>query len=123
MINNLDKHIKGYLALAAVVSVTYGAWQIFEKYNADELEMTRVEKEVTAIAKELTIANLAARRDSAAKILEINARARHHYDELKQDGDLRPAEENRLNYLEDAVPQQQEEVNRLDDRLQALEAD
>jgi hypothetical protein len=117
-----NKHVKGYLAIAAVISVTYGAWQVFEGYNADSLELKQIESKLIETEKELTATNLAVRRDAAAKILEVNARARYHYEELKQDGDLRPAEQNRLNYLEDAVPQQQEEVNKLEDRLNELEA-
>jgi D-alanyl-D-alanine dipeptidase len=117
-----NKHVKGYLAFAAVISVTYGAWQVFEGYNADSLELKQIESKLIETEKELTATNLAVRRDAAAKILEINARARHHYEELKQDGDLRPAEQNRLNYLEDAVPQQQAEVDKLEERLQDLEA-
>jgi DNA-directed RNA polymerase subunit H (RpoH/RPB5) len=41
-----EKHLKGYLLLAAVIGSLYAGWQVFETYNADQLELKVLEKDV-----------------------------------------------------------------------------
>jgi len=120
---DIDRQVKAYLAFAAVISATYGMWVVFERYNADTLELKKVEMSLAKKGQTTEEKLLVSRRDSAAKMLEIHIRARAHYQELRKDGELRDAEENRLDYLEQTVPELQREVEKLDDRINALGAE
>lgn len=128
MSEEIEKYLKLFLTCCAVVASIYGAWNVFDEYNADTLELKKVELQIATVEKqteeskkENTIDQLSIRRDSISQVLKLNAEARSHYQNLKDDGELRDAEKIRLRHLEEIVPEQQKEIEHLQEKISSTD--
>jgi hypothetical protein len=126
---DLDKHIKIYLGIAAIIASLYGAWQIFEEYNVNTVEQEELRKEIAqkekasvATDREIVTAILDTRREAAEMDMDEKARARLYYQEKIEEGTATPADKRRAKYFEEAVPKAEDEVEKLSDKIDELES-
>jgi uncharacterized protein YhaN len=124
---DIEKLIKSIMLLVGLFGIPFGVYTYMNELHATKAEAARDKQEtmqqIEAIRKKTVKIDL----ESNAMILDSEltrkSEIRHHYKQLKKSRDLEPAEESRVDYLEDQLERGYQKQEMIQGQLMKMESE
>jgi hypothetical protein len=124
---DIEKLIKTIMLLVALFGVPFAVYNYMNELHATKAESLRDREQTMQQIEDLRKKTVKIDLQANAKILDTDldrkAEIRHHYKQLKNDRELEPSEELRMEYLEDQLERGYQQQDMIQSQLMKMESE
>ena len=124
---DIEKLIKTIMMLASLIAIPFGIYFYMNELHATKAESARDKQETMEVIEDLRKKTVKIDLESNAMLLDSElsrkSEIRHHYKQLKKSRTLEPAEESRVDYLEDQLERGYKQQEMIQGQLMKMESE